>query len=266
MTVPQFAARKGGDKITMLTAYTTPMARNMDGHVDALLVGDSLGMVVYGMDDTLGVTLDMMINHGRAVMRGARQSMVIVDMPFNSYHESTAQAMRNAGRVLAETGAQAVKLEGGIEMADTIAFLEARGVPVLAHIGLMPQHKNRMGGFTAQGRSDAGAERIYNDALAVAQAGAFGIVIEGVAEPLGRRITEAVAVPTIGIGASPACDGQVLVGEDVLGLFDDYKPKFVKRYAQLNEQIVTAVQAYAADVRSGAFPAPEHCFAPARPK
>ncbi len=260
MTVPQFAARKRGEKIAMLTAYTTPMARNMDGHVDAILVGDSLGMVVYGMDDTLGVTLDMMINHGRAVVRGSKQSMVIVDMPFNSYHESAAQAMRNAGRVLAETGAQAVKLEGGAEMADTIAFLEARGVPVLAHIGLMPQHKNRMGGFTAQGRTDAGADRIFSDALAVARAGAFGIVIEGVAESLGRRITDAVDIPTIGIGASPACDGQILVGEDVLGMFDDYKPRFVKRYAAVNETIVQAVQAYVGDVRSGAFPAPEHCF------
>ena len=260
MTVPQFATRKRGEKLVMLTAYTTPMARNMDGHVDAVLVGDSLGMVVYGMDDTLGVTLDMMINHGRAVVRGTKQSMVVVDMPFNSYHESTAQAMRNAGRVLAETGAQAVKLEGGAEMADTIAFLEARGVPVLAHIGLMPQHKHRMGGFTAQGRTDAAADRIFGDALAVARAGAFGIVIEGVAEPLARRITDAVDIPTIGIGASPACDGQILVGEDILGMFDDYQPRFVKRYAALNETIVQAVRAYASDVRTGAFPAAEHCF------
>lgn len=259
-TVPQFAARKGREKLVMLTAYTTPMARNMDAHVDALLVGDSLGMVVYGMDDTLGVTLDMMINHGRAVVRGTSQALVVVDMPFGSYHESPAQAMRNAARVLSETGAQAVKMEGGVEMADTIAFLEARGVPVLAHIGLMPQHKNRMGGFKAQGKESAAADRIFNDALAVARAGAFGIVIEGVAEPLARRITEAVEVPTIGIGASPACDGQVLVSDDVLGLFDDYKPKFVKRYAELNEQIVSAVQQYAADVRSGAFPQIEHCF------
>lgn len=259
-TVPQFAARKGREKLVMLTAYTTPMARNMDAHVDALLVGDSLGMVVYGMDDTLGVTLDMMINHGRAVVRGTSQALVVVDMPFGSYHESPAQAMRNAARVLAETGAQAVKLEGGLEMADTIAFLEARGVPVLAHIGLMPQHKNRMGGFKAQGKEAGAADRIFDDALAVARAGAFGIVIEGVAEPLARRITEAVEVPTIGIGASPACDGQVLVSDDVLGLFDDYKPKFVKRYAELNEQIVSAVQQYAADVRSGAFPQIEHCF------
>ena len=266
MTVPQFAARKRGDKIVMLTAYTTPMARNMDGHVDALLVGDSLGMVVYGMDDTLGVTLDMMINHGRAVVRGAKQSMVVVDMPFNTYHESPAQAMRHAGRVLAETGAQAVKLEGGAEMAETIAFLEARGVPVLAHIGLMPQHKNRMGGFTAQGRHEAAAERILGDARATASAGAFGIVIEGVAEPLARRITDAVDIPTIGIGASPACDGQILVGEDVLGLFDDYQPRFVKRYAALNEVIVNAVKAYADDVRSGAFPGPEHCFSAATQK
>lgn len=266
MTVPQFAARKRGEKIVMLTAYTTPMARNMDGQVDALLVGDSLGMVVYGMDDTLGVTLDMMINHGRAVVRGTKQSMVVVDMPFNTYHESPAQAMRHAGRVLAETGAQAVKLEGGAEMAETIAFLEARGVPVLAHIGLMPQHKNRMGGFTAQGRHEAAAERILGDALAVARAGAFGIVIEGVAEPLGRRITDAVDIPTIGIGASPACDGQILVGEDVLGLFDDYQPRFVKRYAALNEVIVNAVKAYADDVRSGAFPGPEHCFSAASQK
>ena len=260
MTVPQFAARKGGEKLTMLTAYTTPMARNMDGHVDCLLVGDSLGMVVYGMDDTLGVTLDMMINHGRAVMRGARQSLVIVDMPFGSYHESPAQAMRHAARVLAETGAQAVKLEGGAEMAETIAFLEARGVPVLAHIGLMPQHKNRMGGFTAQGKSDGAAQRIHNDALAVEQAGEFGVVIEGTSEALARRITATLAIPTIGIGASPACDGQVLVGEDILGMFDDYQPRFAKRYADLNPQIVASVKQYAQEVRDGSFPTMAHCF------
>jgi 3-methyl-2-oxobutanoate hydroxymethyltransferase len=260
MTVPQFAARKGGEKLTMLTAYTTPMARNMDGHVDAILVGDSVGMVVYGMDDTLGVTLDMMVNHGRAVVRGTRQSLVIVDMPFGSYHESPAQAVRNAARVLVETGAQAVKLEGGTEMAETIAFLETRGVPVLAHIGLMPQHKNRMGGFTAQGKNAAAAQRIHDDALAVEQAGAFGIVIEGTAEPLARRITQTVRVPTIGIGASPTCDGQVLVGEDIFGMFDDYQPRFAKRYASLNLQIVEAVKQYAQDVRDGTFPSMAHCF------
>lgn len=260
MTVPQFAARKNGEKIVMLTAYTTPAARVMDGHVDAILVGDSLGMVVYGLPDTLPVSLDMMINHGAAVVRGARQSMVVVDMPFGSYHESPAHAMRNAGRVLAETGASAVKMEGGVEMAETIAFLEARGVPVLAHVGLMPQHKHRMGGFSAQGRNPESAERIFNDALAVAEAGAFGIVIEGVARTLADRITRAVSIPTIGIGASPDCDGQILVSEDILGLFDEYKPRFVKRYAELNQQVQAAVQAYAAEVRSGAFPTSEHCF------
>jgi len=260
MTVPQFAARKNGDKLVMLTAYTTPSARAMDGHVDAILVGDSLGMVVYGLPDTLSVSLDMMINHGAAVVRGTRQSMVVVDMPFGSYHESPAQAMRNAGRVLAETGAAAVKMEGGIEMAETISFLEARGVPVLAHVGLMPQHKHRMGGFNAQGKNAASAERIFNDARAVADAGAFGIVIEGTARSLADRITRAVTVPTIGIGASPACDGQILVSEDMLGLFDEYKPRFVKRYAELNQQVQSAVQAYADEVRRGAFPSDEHCF------
>lgn len=259
-TAPGIAARKGGDPIVVLTAYTAPMATLLDPHVDVLLVGDSLGMVLYGFDSTLPVSLDMMVAHGGAVVRGSKRACVVVDMPFASYQESPAQAFRSAARVMAETGCQAVKLEGGAEMAETIAFLTQRGVPVMGHVGLTPQSVNTLGGYRALGRSDAVAERIAADARAVAEAGAFSVVVEGVMESLGRRITQEIAIPTIGIGASPACDGQVLVSDDMLGLFTEFTPKFVKRFANLGEAVGEAAAAYAAEVKARSFPGPEHCF------
>ncbi|MER5173757.1 3-methyl-2-oxobutanoate hydroxymethyltransferase [Thioclava kandeliae] len=254
------AAMKGKSPIVCLTAYTTPMARIMDPHCDLVLVGDSLGMVVHGLESTLGVTMEMMILHGQAVMRGSDAACVVVDMPFGSYEESPAQAFRNAARILAETGAQAVKLEGGVHMAETIGFLVARGVPVVAHIGLTPQSVNVFGGYKVQGRGDAGT-RLMADAKAVAEAGAFAVTLEKVPQGLAERITREIAVPTIGIGASVNCDGQVLVVDDMLGLFTAFKPKFVKRYAQLGDDAGQAVAAYAAEVRARQFPAPEHMFA-----
>lgn len=266
ITVPDLRARKGGIPIVSLTAYTTPMARLLDAQVDMLLVGDSLGMVLYGMDTTLGVTLDMMIAHGAAVVRGAQTACVIVDMPFASYQESPAAAFRSCARVMAETGAAGVKLEGGTEMAETIGFLTRRGVPVLGHVGLLPQSVHTAGGYHAHGKDEAASAAILADAHAVAEAGAFAMVIEGTVEPLARDITAAVAVPTIGIGASPACDGQILVTDDVLGLFQDFTPTFVKRYGEIGDAIEKAAQAYAEDVRARRFPGPEHCFGPAKPK
>ena len=266
VTVRDIARRKGGEPIVCLTAYTTPLARILDPRVDLLLVGDSLGMVLYGMETTLGVTLDMMVAHGAAVVRGARHACVIVDMPFGSYQESPAQAFRNAGRIMAETGCAGVKLEGGREMAETIAFLTARGVPVLGHVGLLPQSVKALGGFRTQGRDDAGAKRILEDARAVARAGAFAVVIEGTVEPVARAVTEDLPVPTIGIGASPACDGQILVTEDLLGLSGDFTPSFAKRYADLERTIASAVSAYAEDVRARRFPGPAQCFGGPAPK
>ncbi len=260
ISVPALRARKGGDPIVCLTAYTAPVARLLDPHVDLLLVGDSLGMVVYGFDSTLPVTLDLMIAHGAAVVRGSARACVVVDLPFGSYQESPQIAFRNAARVMAETGAQAVKLEGGSEMAETVAFLTSRGVPVMGHVGLLPQSVNALGGYKAVGRDPASAERIRADAKAIAEAGAFSLVIEGTIESLARQITEDVAVPTIGIGASPVCDGQVLVSDDMLGLFSDFQPKFVKRYAQLGTNVSEAAAAYAAEVKARSFPGPEHCF------
>ncbi|EWY41432.1 3-methyl-2-oxobutanoate hydroxymethyltransferase [Skermanella stibiiresistens SB22] len=264
VTVPELSARKGGTPIVSLTAYTTPMARQLDAHVDMLLVGDSLGMVLYGMESTLSVTLDMMIAHGAAVTRGASQACVVVDLPFGSYQESPEVAFRAAARVMAETGCAAVKLEGGVEMASTVAFLTKRGIPVLGHIGLTPQSVNTLGGYRARGRGGQESNAIAADAFAIADAGAFAIVIEGTVEPLARQLTNDLAVPTIGIGGSPACDGQILVTEDIVGLFNDFTPKFVKRYADLGEQVSAAARAYADDVRARRFPGPEHVFA-ARP-
>ena len=260
ITVPQLQARKGVEPIVSLTAYSTPMAKLLDPHIDVFIVGDSVGMVLYGMDSTLGVTLDMMINHGAAVVRGSVRACVIVDMPFASYQESPARAYRNAARVLAETGCGGIKLEGGAEMADTIAFLVQRGIPVMGHVGLTPQSVNRFGGYRIQGKSPAAARRIIADARAVADSGAFSMVVEGVVETLAREITNAVPVPTIGIGASPDCDGQVLVTEDLVGLFADFTPSFVRRYAELGGELSDAAAAYAADVRARRFPGPEHCF------
>jgi len=256
---PDIAARKGGEPIVCLTAYTTPMAKLVDRHCDLVLVGDSLGMVVHGLPSTLGVTLEMMIMHGKAVRRGVERALLVVDMPFGSYEESTEQAMRNCARVMSETGCGAVKLEGGVAMAETIAHLTARGVPVMAHIGLTPQAVNTFGGYKVQGRG-ADAARVMQDAKAVAEAGAFSVVVEKVTEPLARRITESVPIPTIGIGASAACDGQIVVIDDMLGVFTDFKPKFVKRYAELGELASEAIGAYAAEVRARRFPAPEHVY------
>ena len=250
--------RKGGGPYVCLTAYTTPMARLLDVHADLLLVGDSLGMVLYGFETTVSVTLDMMIAHGGAVMRGTRRACVVVDMPFGSYQESPRQAFRNAARILAETGCAAVKLEGGVEMAETIRFLVARGVPVCGHVGLMPQAVN-VSGYRVQGRDASSATAVAEDARAVAEAGAFALVIEGTTRALATAITRASPVPTIGIGASPDCDGQILVSDDMLGLFTAFRPRFVKRYAELADAVSQAAAAYAEDVRARRFPAAEHC-------
>lgn len=252
-------ARKGGTPLVCLTAYTTPMARLVDAHCDLALVGDSLGMVLHGLPSTIGVTMEMMILHGKAVVRGASKALVVIDMPFGSYEENPAQAFRNAARLMAETGAGAVKLEGGVQMAETIRFLVGRGIPVMAHVGLTPQAVNTLGGYKVQGR-DADAERVMADAKAVAEAGAFSVVLEKVPDGLSRRITEAVAIPTVGIGASAGCDGQVLVLDDMLGLFTDFRPKFVKRFGELGQAADEAIAAYAAEVRARSFPAAEHVF------
>ena len=264
MTVPAIRARK--DKATtteplvMLTAYTVRMAQLLDPHCDLLLVGDSLGQVIYGLPSTLPVTLDMMCAHGAAVVRGSYHSVVVVDMPFGSYEASPQQAFASASRVMAETGCAAIKLEGGQSMADTIAFLTARGIPVMAHVGLTPQAVNLLGGYGARGRSQAEYARILDDAAAVAQAGAFSLVLEGVIEPLADAVTASVDVPVIGIGASAKCDGQVLVTEDMLGLFER-TPRFVKLYGDMSRFVGDAATAYAADVRSRAFPTKDQIYA-----
>ncbi|MFO1144727.1 MAG: 3-methyl-2-oxobutanoate hydroxymethyltransferase [Amaricoccus sp.] len=259
LTPAAVRARKGGVPLVCLTAYTTPMARLVDAHADVILVGDSLGMVVHGLPSTVGVTLDMMVLHGQAVRRGASRALVVVDLPFGTYEASPERAFRSAARVMAETRCAAVKLEGGETMAATIRFLTARAIPVMAHVGLMPQQINVTGGYRVQGRG-ADAERVLADARAAAEAGAFAVVLEKIAEPLARRVTEALAVPTIGIGASPACDGQILVVDDMLGLFTDFRPSFVRRYAELGAATDAAIAAYAEDVRARRFPAAEHTF------
>ena len=261
---PDIRARKGGQPLVVLTSYTTPMARLVDPHCDIALVGDSVGMVLHGMPSTLGVTMEMMVLHGRSVVRGLARAMAVIDMPFGSYEESPQQAYRNAARLMAETGAPAVKLEGGAHMAETIAFLTRRGVPVMAHIGLTPQAVNTLGGYKVVGR-DAEAETVMQDARAVEAAGAFSVVLEKVPAGLTARITQTLTIPTIGIGAGVHCDGQVLVIDDMLGLFTDFRPKFVKRYAELGRTADEAIAAYAAEVRSRAFPADEHSFADVLP-
>ena len=262
LTVPAIRNRKGKEPVVMLTAYTTRMAQLLDPHCDVLLVGDSLGQVIYGLPSTLPVTLDMMIAHGAAVVRGSWHSVVIVDMPFGSYEASPERAFESAARVLAETGAAGVKLEGGTAMAPVVEFLTRRGIPVMGHIGLTPQSVNALGGYGARGRSNAEHASILDDARAIADAGAFGMVAEGVVEGLANEITAAVAVPVIGIGASAECDGQVLVTEDMLGLFER-TPRFVKRYDDLAGRISAAVETYAAEVRSRDFPGAEQVY-PAR--
>jgi 3-methyl-2-oxobutanoate hydroxymethyltransferase len=257
-------ARKGGKPLVSLTAYTTPMAQVMDGICDFVLVGDSVGMVLHGLASTLDVTMDMMTLHGQAVRRGLSRSMLVIDMPFGSYEQSPEQAFANAARLMRETGAGAVKLEGGTVMADTIAFLTKRGIPVMAHIGLTPQSIHTLGGYKVQGRGDAGTQMMA-DAKAVAEAGAFAVVLEKVPENLADEITRAVAIPTIGIGASANCDGQILVVDDMLGLFTAFKAKFVKRYANLGDDAKAAVQTYADEVQARTFPGPEHVFSDQSP-
>ena len=259
ITAPDIRARKGGEPIVALTSYHAHTARILDQHCDVILVGDSLGMVMHGMESTLPVTLDMMSLRGHAVMRGSKRALVVVDMPFGSYEASKEQAFLSAARVLKETGCGAIKVEGGRRMAETIAFLVERGVPVMAHVGLTPQAINALGGFRAQGRDPADWGPFEEDARAVAQAGAFSVVLEAMAEPLAARVTKDIAIPTIGIGASPTCDGQILVLEDMLGL-SPRVPKFVKRYTDLGPSIGQAVADYAREVRSRAFPGPEHVY------
>ena len=256
---PDIKARKGSQPLVVLTAYTTPIARLVDAHCDIALVGDSVGMVLHGMPSTLGVTMDMMILHGRAVVRGCEKAMVVIDMPFGSYEEGPQQAFANARRLMAETGAPAVKLEGGLHMAETIAFLTARGVPVMAHVGLTPQAINTLGGYKVVGRDDEAA-KVMADARAVDEAGAFSVVLEKVPMGLAGEITRAVSIPTIGIGAGVDCDGQVLVVDDMLGLFTAFRPKFVKRFGALAEAADTAIAQYAAEVRARTFPGEEHSF------
>lgn len=259
ITAPQIRARKGAEPIVSLTSYHAHTAAIVDKYADFILVGDSLGMVMHGMESTVGVTLDMMITHGKAVVRGTKRALVVVDMPFGTYEESPGAAFRNAARVMTETQCQAVKLEGGARMAETIRFLVDRGIPVMAHIGLTPQSTNVMGGFKTQGRDEATWEHHLNDARLVAEAGAFAVVVEGVVEPLARAITAAVEIPTIGIGASAACDGQILVLEDMLGL-NPRPPKFVKVYGQLGGMIEAAVADYAAEVKARSFPTEDQVY------
>ncbi|MGY3446061.1 MULTISPECIES: 3-methyl-2-oxobutanoate hydroxymethyltransferase [unclassified Bradyrhizobium] len=258
-TAPDLRARKNGEPIVMLTSYHAHTAALVDRHCDAILVGDSLGNVMHGFETTVPVTLDMMILQGRAVMRGSQAALVVVDMPFGSYEGSKEQAFQSAVRIMKETLCGAVKLEGGARMAETVAFLSERGIPVMGHIGLTPQSINTLGSFRAQGREEESWAPIENDAKAIAEAGAFSIVVEAVAEPLARKITQSITVPTIGIGASAACDGQVLVLEDMLGL-SPRAPKFVRRYGNLGPAIEKAIAGYARDVKSRAFPGPEHVY------
>lgn len=265
MTPSRIKARKGSEPLVCLTAYDYPTAKRLDPLVDLLLVGDSLGMVVYGESSTLGVTLDMMIAHGRAVVRAAEHACVVVDLPFGSYEESREQAFRNAARVLAETGCAAVKLEGGRELADTISFLVARGIPVMGHVGLKPQMVRTLGGFRTQGRTPSEAEAVVEDTRAVDAAGAFSIVIEGTVEEVAAEATAAASAPTIGIGASAACDGQILVTPDLAGLSVGHVPRFVKRYAEIGEALEQATRAYGEEVRSRRFPGDAQVVRAAKP-
>lgn len=259
LSAADIRARKGTEPMVCLTAYTTPMAKLADQQCDVVLVGDSVGMVLHGLQSTLGVTMEMMILHGSAVSRGIERALMVIDMPFGSFEESPEQAFRNAAALITKTGAGAVKLEGGQHMADTIKFLVERGIPVMAHIGLTPQAVNTIGGYKVQGRG-ADAGRIRRDALAVTNAGAFSVVLEKIPANLAEEITAEIAIPTIGIGASAQCDGQILVIDDMLGMFDAFKPKFVKRYANLAEDTSEAIRAYAEEVRSRTFPSNDHIF------
>ncbi len=266
-TVNDIRAAKGAkESLACFTCYTAQMASAIDEHIDLILVGDSLGMTIYGFDTTLPVTLDMMAVHGRAVVNATRKTFIVVDLPFGSYEESPEVAFRSASRILAETGAQAVKIEGGAEVAPSVRFLAERGIPVMGHIGLTPQRIQAIGGFKAQGRTLAARKLLVRDGKALADAGAFSVVVEAVPVNTGAAITKAIPIPTIGIGAGPRCDGQILVIHDALGLFPAFTPRFVKRYAELGREISNAAERYAAEVRLGTFPAPEHCFSPAPAK
>ncbi|MGB3752606.1 MAG: 3-methyl-2-oxobutanoate hydroxymethyltransferase [Parerythrobacter sp.] len=265
LTVPKIRARKVDgtttEPLVMLTAYTARQAQLLDAQCDMLLVGDSLGQVIYGLPSTVPVTLDMMANHAAAVVRGSHHALVVVDMPFGSYEASPEQAFESAAFLMKQSGAAAVKLEGGAAMADTVAFLSARGIPVMGHVGLTPQAVNVLGGYAARGRSDAEADKIVTDAKALDDARAFAIVIEGVIEPIAIAATQAVSVPTIGIGASAQCDGQVLVTEDMLGMFERV-PRFVKRYEDIAQTIQQAVERYASEVRDRSFPTGDQTYQP----
>jgi 3-methyl-2-oxobutanoate hydroxymethyltransferase len=259
ISVPDIRARKGREPIVSLTCYHAHTAQLLDSHVDVMLVGDSLGMVMHGMETTLGVSLELMILHAQAVMRGAKRALVVVDMPFGTYEESPEIAFRNAARVMKETGCSAVKIEGGSRMAPTIRYLTMRGIPVMAHIGMTPQMVQVLGGFKTQGRTAEEWPLLEADAKDIDEAGAFAVVLEAMAEPLAAKITKLVSIPTIGIGASPDCDGQILVMEDMLGL-NPNPPRFVREYAHVGAEIEAAVKAYAADVRSRRFPGQENVY------
>ena len=264
ITPPDIRSRKGGEPLVCLTAYDAPMAALLDEHCDLILVGDSVGMVVHGLPNTIPVTLDMMILHGQAVMRGSKRALVCVDMPFSTYEASREQAFENAARVLRETGCQAVKVESGVYIADTIRYLAERAIPGIGHVGLRPQAALAEGGFKTKGRDAASRQRVIEEAIASDEAGAFAIVIEGVPEDLAAEITNRVKAPTIGIGASAMCDGQILVTEDMLGLFD-WTPRFVKRYADLKTAVSDGVKGYAGEVRTRAFPGPNEVYAAKKP-
>ncbi|AZO58049.1 MAG: 3-methyl-2-oxobutanoate hydroxymethyltransferase [Mesorhizobium sp.] len=258
--------RKGGVPIVCLTAYTYPIARMLDPHVDLLLVGDSVAMVLHGHATTLGASLEMMIAHGQAVMRGSAKACVVVDMPAGSYEASVAQAVASARRIIGETACQAVKLEGGVDMAAQIAAIVAEGIPVMGHIGLQPQSVNKEGGYKIKGRSRENIAALFRDAEAVEKAGAFSVVIEGTVEAVAADLTRHIAIPTIGIGASGDCGGQILVVDDMIGMTVDLVPKFVKEYAKLRDTIADAAARYADEVRSRAFPGPDHVFSAASGK
>jgi 3-methyl-2-oxobutanoate hydroxymethyltransferase len=265
VTVSELKARKHGPPIVCLTAYTTPIAQRLDPFVDLLLVGDSVAMVVYGQSTTRDVTLETMIAHGEAVVRGTSHACVVVDLPRGSYERGPQHAYASASQVMDRTRAHGVKMEGGTEIAATVGYLVEHDVPVMGHVGLLPQRVTHRKDYKIQGRDEQSWKRVLADGCAVAESGAFCMVIEGTVEPLARELTRAVAIPTIGIGASPACDGQILVTDDLLGLFSDFTPTFVKRYAEIGETIERAARAYADDVRARKFPAQEHCFGPATP-
>lgn len=264
ITVSTIKKQKGAEPLVCLTAYSAPMARLADEYCDLLLVGDSLGMVLYGYDNTIPVTLEMMIMHGGAVVRGSRKSLIVVDMPFGSYQASPAQAFENSSRIMKEAQCQAVKLEGGAEMAETVSFLVQRGVPVLGHVGLKPQSLHAEGGYKIKGREKDDLDQVLSDALSVQDAGAFALILEGVTPDLAAIVTEKLSIPVIGIGASAVCDGQILVTEDMIGLTSGKKPRFVREYAHVAEAIEGAISQYAADVKAREFPAEDHLYASLR--